>query len=260
MKKWFNQKFGWKTKQLQISYVAHYAYQEYQMDLFFMPESDGEEYNTGLLLIDIFTKFATVVPVKSKQAEDILASIKKGFENMGKLPEVLYTDDEGSFHSKQAVAYYRENQIKHLITRTHAPYAERAIRTIKAMLYKRLEAKPGEPWYGAEVLSNALVAYNYRTKHTATNMTPNEARQPKNILEVKLQLEAHRLKRKRYPDVQPDSDVRVYTKKRNFQKERQPVWSVTKHKVSKIEESHGQKFYHVEGYAKPLMRHEILAL
>jgi hypothetical protein len=29
---------------------------------------------------------------------------------------------------------------------------------------------------------------------------------PKNILEVKLQLEAHRLKRKRYPDVQPDSD------------------------------------------------------
>ena len=89
------------------------------------------------------------------------------------------------------------------------------------------------------MLSNALVVYNYRTKHAATNMTPNEARQPKNILEVKLQLEAHRLKRKRYPDVQPDSDVRVYTKKRNFQKERQPVWSATKHKVNKIEASHG---------------------
>jgi hypothetical protein len=99
-----------------------------------MPESDGEEYNTGLLLIDIFTKFATVVPVKSKQADDILEAIKQGFENMGKLPEMLYTDDEGSFHSKQAVSYYRENKIKHLITRTHAPYAERAIRTIKAML------------------------------------------------------------------------------------------------------------------------------
>ena len=84
-------------------------------------------------------------------------------------------------------------------------------------------------------------------------MTPNEARQPKNILEVKIQLEAHRLKRKRYPDVQLDSDVRVYTKKRNFQKERQPVWSSTKHKVNKIEESHGQKDHHVEAYTKPLM-------
>ena len=86
VKKWLNQKFARKTKQLQNSYVAHYAYQEYHMDLFFMPESDGEEYNTGLLLIVIFTIFATVAPAKSKQADDILASIKKGSENMGKLP------------------------------------------------------------------------------------------------------------------------------------------------------------------------------
>ena len=57
-----------------------------------------------------------------------------------------------------------------------------------------------------------------------------------------------------------NSTVRVYTKKRNFQKERQPVWSATKRKVFKIEESHGQKFCHVEGYIKPLMRHEILKL
>ena len=114
--------------------------------------------------------------------------------------------------------------------------------------------------YGPEVLSNALVAYNYRTKHDATKMIPNEARQPKNILEVKLQLEAHKLKRKRYPDVQPDSTVRVYTKKRNFQTQRQPVWSTTKHNVNKIEVSHGQMFYHVQGSAKPLMRHEIFAL
>ena len=158
-----------------------------------MPESDGEAFNTGLLLVDIFTKFATVVPVKSKQADDILEAIKQGFEN-SKLPEMLFTDDEGSFHSKQAVSYYRENKITHLITKTHAQYAERAIRIIKAMLYKRLEARPGEPWCGPEVLSNALVAYNYRTKHDATKMTPNEARQPKNILEVKMRLEAHRFK------------------------------------------------------------------
>ena len=99
-----------------------------------MKDTDGEEYNTGLLLIDIFTTFTTIVPVKSKQADDIREAIKDGFKNMGKLPEVLYTDDEGSFHSKQAVAYDRENKIKHLIAKTHAPYAELAIRTIKAML------------------------------------------------------------------------------------------------------------------------------
>ena len=68
VKTWFNQKFARKTRPIQNSYVANYAYQEYQMDLFFMPDSDGEEFNTGLLLIDIFTQFATIVPVKSRQA------------------------------------------------------------------------------------------------------------------------------------------------------------------------------------------------
>ena len=34
VKKWFNQKFARKTRPIQNSYVANYAYQEYQMDLF----------------------------------------------------------------------------------------------------------------------------------------------------------------------------------------------------------------------------------
>ena len=61
---------------------------------------------------------------------------------MGKKPEVIYSDDEGSFNSKQAQEYYKNENITHMITRGHAPVAERAIRTIKNMLYKRMEAKP----------------------------------------------------------------------------------------------------------------------
>ena len=57
---------------------------------------------------------------------------------MGKPPDILYTDDEGSFHSKEAEEYYKNNKINHLITRGHATSAERAIRTIKDMIYKRI--------------------------------------------------------------------------------------------------------------------------
>jgi hypothetical protein len=32
-----------------------------------MPEEYGEEYKIGLLVIDIFTKFINVVPLKTKQ-------------------------------------------------------------------------------------------------------------------------------------------------------------------------------------------------
>ena len=63
---------------------------------------ENQEFTTGLLVIDIFTKFITVVPLKSKLADDVLVGIKEAFSTMGKSPDVLYTDDEGSFHSKQA--------------------------------------------------------------------------------------------------------------------------------------------------------------
>ena len=42
VKTWFNNRFARKTKPLQNSYIANHAYEEYQMDLFVMPASDGE--------------------------------------------------------------------------------------------------------------------------------------------------------------------------------------------------------------------------
>ena len=33
VKTWFNNTFAWKTKQLQNSYIANHAYEEYHMDL-----------------------------------------------------------------------------------------------------------------------------------------------------------------------------------------------------------------------------------
>ena len=98
------------------------------MDLFFVNDLEDQEYTTGLLMIDIFSKCMTIVVVKSKAAEDILNAIKEGFDNMGEYPEMLYTDDEGSFHSKQAEEFYKKHNINHIITRGHAPYAERAIK------------------------------------------------------------------------------------------------------------------------------------
>ena len=118
---------------------------------------EAQELTTGLLAIDIFTKFITVVPLKSKIADDVLEGIKEAFSTMGKSPDVLYTDDEGSFYSKQAEQFYNEKSIEHLITRGHAAYAERGIRTLKSMIYKRLEKQPDAKWYSAETLSNALV-------------------------------------------------------------------------------------------------------
>ena len=95
-------------------------------------------------------------------------------------------------------------------------------------------------------------------KNDATGMTPSDAKKQENIFQVKSSLEMHRVKKRKYPDIHVGDDVRIYTKKKQFDKERVTVWSDYKYKVDRIEESNGQNFYHVEGVDRPYLRHELL--
>ena len=51
-----------------------------------------------MLCVDIFTKYAVVVPIKCKKEDDIAAGILECMHKMGKKPEIIYTDDEGALH------------------------------------------------------------------------------------------------------------------------------------------------------------------
>ena len=240
------------------SFIADHYKQEYQMDLFFINENTEQKFTIGLLLIDIFSKFMVVVPLFSKQPQDLLDGLEEGLKDMGGKPESIYTDDEGSLNSKLLQDYFKEHNIKHITTRTHAPVAERAVRTIKDLIYRRLEKNPTLKWYETKILANSLVMYNYKMVSRATGFTPNEARQKKNELQVKLKLELNRKTTRKYPPIEVNDKVRIYKKKGKFDKERVPVWSENLYNVDNIETSMGQKFYYVSGREKPLLRHEIL--
>ena len=60
----------------QNSFVPH-AYWEFQLDLFFISNNglENQKFRVGLILIDIFSKYATVIPIASKQPADVLAGI-----------------------------------------------------------------------------------------------------------------------------------------------------------------------------------------
>ena len=57
---------------------------------------------------------------------------------MGK-PKQLYSDEESSFRAKAFFRFISDNDIKHIQTSTHAPSAERFIRTFKDNSYRRLD-------------------------------------------------------------------------------------------------------------------------
>ena len=123
------------------SFVAPHAHFEYQVDLFFISKNDleNQKFRIGLVLIDIFSKYATVIPIKSKEPPDMLAGIIEGLQKIGDNP-TIYNDEEGSLYSKTVIEYIEGEKIEIHRTRGHPAFAERFIRTYKDMLFKRVEA------------------------------------------------------------------------------------------------------------------------
>ncbi len=88
-------------------------------------------------MIDVFSKFAVVIPITEKKAEDIMAAIFTGFELMGKQPEIFYADEEGALSSTCVPEDFEKAGIQH--TTVGTPYfVERFNRTFKNRMANRL--------------------------------------------------------------------------------------------------------------------------
>ena len=77
VKAWFKKNVEVKRKQRGFnSFVAPHNNHTYQIDLFFMGKTDFEnkqKFRAGLVLIDVLSKYAVVVPIKSKDGPDVIA-------------------------------------------------------------------------------------------------------------------------------------------------------------------------------------------
>ena len=122
------------------SVVAPHSAYEYQIDLFFINDMENQKFKVGMLTIDVFAKFMHVVPISGKTEEDLASGIIESVHKMGKKPKIVYTDDERAISKESIQTYFKEQSIEHHITRTHPDFSERAIRTCKDLLYKRVEA------------------------------------------------------------------------------------------------------------------------
>lgn len=242
------------------SFIASHPYEEFQMDLMFLSDLKDKDYSSALLMIDIFTKYCTLIPVKTKQDQDVYNAFVLALEKMKGYPETIYSDNEGSFHSNIINEFYKKHNIRHLITRSHAPVAESTIRTIKRMIYNRIEHQPNKSWHDNDILYPVLLKYNNKMIHSSTKFTPNDATKPQNQLQVKINLELQRKNSRLYPDLKIGDKVKIYKKKEKFDKERVSLWMPEVHIITNITESHGQKFYTVNDFQKPLMRHELLLI
>jgi len=241
------------------SFVAPRAFHEYQADLFYVTDRQfkNQEYPYGLSIIDIFSKKATVIPLKERKYPNVRDGLIKGFDQIGKRPEILYTDEEGALMEKRAAEFFEELGIQHIITSSSAHFVERFNRTFRGMVQARMEflmkpkrmkdkTTPNVPgkvqWH--TLIRPILAIYNGKNKHTATGMTPNEGAREGNELAAKTSMELRAKRGKVYPPLAVGDKVRVSRKKKAVgDKEYMGNFRAGTHTVESISTNFGQKFY-----------------
>ena len=82
------------------SFVAPSNRHTYQIDLTFFSPSDfvfdqKQKYTIALTCIDVLSKYAVAIPIRSKEAPDVIAGAMEAINKMGGKSQLIFTDDEG---------------------------------------------------------------------------------------------------------------------------------------------------------------------
>ena len=129
----------------------------------------------------------------------------------------------------------KDNDVKHIITRSHAHIAERAIRTFKDSLYKRIDHAKDDETQWVDLVFEILLTYNNKLVHSTTGMTPDDARKKKNELDVWTNTFINSKQNRKYPNLEKGDKVKILGKKGITEKERSSVWSDNAYEVEDIE-------------------------
>ena len=261
VKEWFKKNIE-RTTQVggaKNSYVAPHAYFNYQADIFYITDRQyqNQEYKFGLSMIDVFSKYATVIPLKERDAENIMAAIFKAFKIIGKQPEILYTDNEGALTKKWVSEEFERAGIQHIITTGAAHFVERFNRTFKNLLdakmkmmtkgTKILTKQPPKDlttiqW--SDLIPQVLAIYNDKNIHRSIGMTPTEAKKPSHEADAKMAMELLARRGRVYPVLHVGDVVRILRKKKTVgDKEFMSNFKTGEQTVESISENFGQKFY-----------------
>ena len=141
------------------------------------------------MLIDILSKYAVVVPIKSKEAPDVIAGTMEALDKMKVKPQLIYTDDERAIAGVEFKDFVEGEGIELYRTINHPAFAERFIRTFKDKLFKRVEedAKKGkENIQWIDNIVEIMLTYKNKDIHISTGMTPNKARNKDNEFRARL--------------------------------------------------------------------------
>ena len=180
-----------------------------------------------LLVIDIFSKYGWIIPLKNKEGKTVALALKTIFKE--RKPEKMWVDKGKEFYNKDVKSlielYSTENKEKSNVV-------ERWIRMMKEKMWKYFTDNNTNVYI--DILPDLVKDYN-NTKHSSIKMTPGEASEKKNELTVWRNLYPNRLD---ILDINPKfsvaDNVRISKKKALFEKGYTTRWTEEIFTITKL--------------------------
>ena len=153
----------------------------WEIDLMFFTHPDFVSVNEGfkyiLAVIDTFTRYVSIIPLKRKDTQSILDSMERLFNT--EKPKYLRIDAGGEFLNNKFLNLCKRLQIKVYIAMEpiKCAFIERFNRTFKRILMQIMDHHKTLKW--KPHLRTAHEIYNTR-KHSALGMSPADALEPQN--------------------------------------------------------------------------------
>ena len=129
-----------------------------------------------LCAIDLYSKYAFVIPLKDKKGISIVNAFNKIIKQSNRKPNKIWVDQGGEFYNNVFEKWLSDNDIINMYS-THnegkSVVAERFIRTLKNKSYKHMTATGKNVYY--DVLDD-VVNQNNNTKHNTIKMKPKDVK------------------------------------------------------------------------------------
>ena len=131
------------------------------------------KYNKGirflLCVIDIFSKYAWVIPLKDKKGVSIVKAFQNILKQSNRKPNKIWVDKSSDFYNDFFKKWLRDNDIVTYSTHNEGKsvVAERFIRTLKSKIYKYITSISKNVYIN--ILDDIINEHN-NTYHTAIKM------------------------------------------------------------------------------------------
>ena len=181
-----------------------------------------------LCAIDLYSKYAFVIPLKDKKGISIVNAFNKIIKQSERKPNKIWVDQGGEFYNSVSKKWLSDNDIIMYSTYNEGKsvVAEKFIRTLKNKLYKHMTDTGKNVYY--DVLDDVVNKYN-NTKHSTIKMKPIDVKDNK-----KVYIGEHNEKDSRF---KVGDRVRISKFKNIFAKGYTPNWSKEIFIVDKINDT-----------------------